>query len=54
MKILIPIPLEGGLSGLCSAICSGPADKNSNRFSFIGAVQLEREMKKEECREEKV
>ena len=33
---IVPIPLEGGLSGLCSAICSGPADKNSNRFSFIG------------------
>ena len=35
---IVSIPLQGGLSGLCSALCSGPQsrDKNSNRFSFIG------------------
>lgn len=33
---IVPISLEGGLSGLCSALCSDSPDKNSNIFSFIG------------------
>ena len=38
---IVSIPIQGGLSGLCTSLCSensflGPADKNSNRFSFIG------------------